>query len=280
MANVCTKEPGSIREAKNPADEPNQYFSLEYTKFFSIYKLAVRLLIILVNMGCLCSGQTQISLHTSDVPRRRSFDSSYDLESPDKNYISLTKLTFHQVYDLEPNPIGGGLHGEIRKCRHRRTKEERVVKIISKVDNDNKNSVLYQVNTLRGLDHPNILKLTEFFEGKNDYYLVLEYLNGGDLCDKMTTGSKFDERQSCSALKQILSGISYMHSKNLVHRDIKPENILIADNKDGGDMCLKIIDFDLVIRCPKGTILKEVIGTVDYMAPEVFAGNYNEKCDV
>ncbi|CAG9311350.1 unnamed protein product [Blepharisma stoltei] len=233
-------------------------------------------------MGCLCSGKTEISLNTNSRPRRRSFDVPYEYENIDISPSLVKTLSFYQVYELEPNPIGGGLHGEIRKCKHRRTQEARVVKIIPKEgqDSDQNNSVLNQVNTLKALDHPNILKMIDFFEAKTEYFLVLEYLEGGDLCDKITSGMSFSEKQACSAMKQILSGVSYMHSRRLVHRDMKPDNILIVNPEESDNFSLKIIDFDLVARCQKGMMLKEIVGTVDYMAPEVFDGNYNEKCDV
>lgn len=80
-------------------------------------------------------------------------------------------------------------------------------------------------------------------------------------------------------MKQIISAIMYCHKMGIVHRDLKPENILFDSNKP--DACLKIIDFGCSAKLSKdGDNLSKRVGTPFYVAPEVLAANYNEKCDI
>lgn len=240
---------------------------------------------ILIIMGCLCSGKSdRLSVDDLKPTHRRSFHSMNEFKFSPGDFIFSHASSFYAVYDIDPSPIGAGLHGEIRKCKHKRTDAERAVKIIRKEIKDNQfvedDAVVKQVNLFKILDHPNILKLHEFFESKNEYFLVLEYLDGGDLCDKIANGYMFSENQARLAMKQILSGVRYLHRKNLVHRDIKPENILLQNHMTETEIVLKIIDFDLLVNCNKNSYLKEIAGTLDYIAPEVLAGKYNQKCDM
>ncbi|CAD8150933.1 unnamed protein product [Paramecium pentaurelia] len=132
-----------------------------------------------------------------------------------------------------------------------------------------------EVETLKQLNHQNIIKLVEVFESDNSYLIVLEYLKGGSLsqCLKYCRLT-LDEIEII--LKQILETICYLHDKGFVHRDIKPDNILFCAL--GQFSNLKLIDFG--ISC-KITDLEQDsqmnIGTPGYMAPEIINGSNNKK---
>lgn len=98
----------------------------------------------------------------------------------------------------------------------------------------------YEIDILKNLTHPNILRLFEVFEDKKYIYLVTEYCEGGELFDEIVSRGKFEEKDAANVIKQVLSAISYCHNQNVCHRDLKPENILI-DSKDKNTM--KLIDF-------------------------------------
>ena len=187
---------------------------------------------------------------------------------------------FSDMYILEDSVLGHGARGEVRLCTHKLTHDCRVVKIISKsrlppeiVDS---NSVFDEVNILKTLDHPNLPRFYEFFEDHLNYYIVMEYCQGGDLFRKITEVTKFEESQAAEIMSQILSGVNYLHSKGILHRDLKLANILLEDKNS---LNLKIIDFDAATFFGKD-YYKEMMGTVLFMAPEVVAGMYNEKCDL
>ena len=123
------------------------------------------------------------------------------------------------------------------------TGEKRAVKIIKVVGMKLKDQELLknEIANLRGMDHPNILKMYEFFETATHVYLVTELATGGELFDEIIKRGKLTEQDAQALLKQVLTCINYCHSKNVMHRDLKPENILLEANKHFCE--IKIIDF-------------------------------------
>ena len=88
------------------------------------------------------------------------------------------------------------------------------------------------------------------------------------------------EQDAAYVVRQLLSAITYCHSKGVVHRDLKPENILIESIGEDGRINIKVIDFGAALFFAPETKISETLGTPYYIAPEVLLGNYNEKCDV
>ncbi|KAH8584533.1 kinase domain-containing [Cryptosporidium sp. chipmunk genotype I] len=88
-----------------------------------------------------------------------------------------------------------------------------------------------EMQLLSVLDHPNIAKLFESFEDYNSIYLIMELCTGGELFDRLSHVGRFSERVTAHLIKQMLSAISYCHSKGIVHRDLKPENFLFLHSK-------------------------------------------------
>ncbi len=78
------------------------------------------------------------------------------------------------------------------------------------------------------LDHPNIVKIYEYFVTNKAIFMILEYLSGGELFDKIIQSKNFTENVAKKYMFEILQGVNYLHSKNIVHRDLKPENILFS----------------------------------------------------
>lgn len=227
-------------------------------------------------MGGLCSKNDQITMPPF-VKKPK------DLVYNSGTFIVENQQSFHDVYILSPQPIGKGLYGEVRLCTHKRLKDTRAVKIIKK-DNENmetieKSWILRQVEIFKSLDHPSLLRLYEFFESFDRYYLVMEYFTGGDLYSKITELYKLEEYQVATIMKQIFSGVQYLHSKGIVHRDLKPENILLSNNNEN-DWSIKIIDFDTAAFISLDSQIKGTMGSLYYIAPEVFDGFYSIECDL
>ena len=88
------------------------------------------------------------------------------------------------------------------------------------------------------------------------------------------------EQDAAYIIRQLLSAVTYCHSRGVVHRDLKPENILIDSITKTGKINIKIIDFGSALFIPPDAKITELLGTPYYIAPEVLKGNYNEKCDV
>lgn len=102
-------------------------------------------------------------------------------------------------------------------------------------------SLYNEIQILRKLDHPNIIKLHEVYETGNHIYMVQTYLKGGDLFDTILSKGSFSEKKAAEILYQILQALQYIHAKGIMHRDLKPENLMIKDK----DMTIVLVDFGL-----------------------------------
>jgi len=169
----------------------------------------------------------------------------------------------------------------------------RAVKIIKKkaLAEDERKKLKNEAEILRQLDHPNIIKLYEIFEDKKYYYIIMEFLTGGELFEKITDEDfygDFTEKDAANIMQQVFRGINYCHSNNVVHRDLKPENLLLESNVTseslGGkkSMKIKIIDFGTSQQFEVGgkSKMEERYGTPYYIAPDVLNKRYDEKCDI
>ena len=232
-------------------------------------------------MGNLCSKSAVEAPASKETPKSGPITNKSDLVVKADMFVLENQKKFKEIYKLFENPLGSGAYGEVWLCTHLSTSEVRAVKIllkesISQEDLD-KRTVFEEVEILKRLDHPNILKVYEYFESKKKYFIVMEFCRNGDLFGRVEKHGLLDEALSATVTKQLLSALTYLHSKSIIHRDIKSENLLLSDSESHSEINIKLIDFNIA------TVKKEKLetqGTLDYMAPEVFAGNYNEKCDV
>ena len=187
------------------------------------------------------------------------------------------------------NKLGKGSFGNVYKVKHKITGEIRAMKIIK---NPNKNDncrkkidkkLLNEIQVLRTLEHPNIIKIFEYFIDEKCHYIVSELIAGGELYETIVKFRKFNEKKAAYILKQILSALNYLHSRSIVHRDIKPENILVQQfdkNKNSDELNIKLIDFGASNFFKENEILTLKVGSPYYIAPEVLNKSYNEKCDI
>ena len=181
-----------------------------------------------------------------------------------------------KYYNVQTD-IGQGSYGKVKRVRHKKLGEERAMKIVSKQSESSQN----EIEILRRVSHPNIVNIYEIFEDNKKYYIITELLDGGELFEFITNQGTFSETDAAILMKQILQGVNYLHSQYIVHRDLKPENImLISKPNSAKKYSLKIIDFGTAIQIHPGQKINKFIGTSYYIAPEVLAENYNEKCDV
>lgn len=194
-------------------------------------------------------------------------------------FVQRTQGTLRDIYKIG-HVLGEGAFGEVRLCTHRETKEKRAVKVLKKDDmkKEDQQALLNEINTLRSFDHPNIVKIFEYFEDEKRFYIVTEHIQGGELFDEIINRGKFDEKNAATLLKQLLSCVGYCHEHGIVHRDLKPENVLLEANKEFDQ--IKVIDFGTAQPFKPGQKMTETIGTPYYIAPEVLAKKYNKECDI
>lgn len=182
--------------------------------------------------------------------------------------------------------LGEGSFGVVFRVAHKQTGFIRAMKIIDKqsaaLDHDSETSLINEINILKTLDHPNILKVFEYFNGKKKLYIISELCTGGELFDKIQKERKFSEKVTAYIMKQVLSAVYFCHLNKVIHRDLKPENILLESEKEASKELfqIKVIDFGTSDKIKKNKMLTMQIGTPYYIAPEVLVASYNEKCDL
>jgi calcium-dependent protein kinase len=198
------------------------------------------------------------------------------------DFVQMKSEALRDIYRVGQK-IGEGSYSTVYSVVHKSTNETRTVKTILKKflkTPEAQAAVLNEFNTLRSLDHPNIIKIYESFEDDQHFYFVTEYCAGGELYERLTSYGYISEAVAAEYLRQILSVLVYCHSRGIVHRDLKPENFLLDSQAE--DANLKIIDFGSSAHISPGDVLRDKVGTPYYIAPEIVrpGTSYSEKCDV
>lgn len=178
--------------------------------------------------------------------------------------------------------LGSGSFSDVLLCEHIPTKTRRALKVVHKTSlniyQTDKVCMLKEIQILRILDHPNIIKCFEVFEDERRYYVATEYCSGGDLFGEISQMPVFTEAKVASIVFQLLSALSYCHEKGVIHRDLKPENILLVDKAN--NLTIKVGDFGSSCIVSSESRIRGCFGSSYYLAPEVFCSSYDEKCDI
>jgi len=154
------------------------------------------------------------------------------------------------------------------------------VKIITRKDlsEADDESLQQEVEILGKLKHPNITRLVDFFTEEKYYYVILEYLDGGELFDRIVKKTYYSEKEARDLVFTILTAIKFIHDNNTVHRDLKPENLLLASKAD--DSNIKVADFGFATYA-EGLTITSQCGTPGYIAPEILKSKpYGKPADM
>ena len=176
--------------------------------------------------------------------------------------------------------LGDGSFGEVWLVQNKILKKEYAMKVIEKSPYSNTKQIINEINILKTLDHPNILKILEFHLDKDKFYIITDYCPEGELFHEISKRGKFSETETAFIIYQILQAVRYCHKMRIVHRDIKPENIMIYEREKNGLLHIKLIDFGTAKIFEAGNKQKALVGSSYYIAPEVLRGKYDEECDL
>lgn len=160
----------------------------------------------------------------------------------------------------------------MKRGYNKKTGEKYAIKIMKKQEMSEEDAMGLQneIEILMHIDHPNIVKLSEVFEDKDHYYLVMELMTGGELFDTLVTRQQFTEREVSDIIRPIIDAINYCHQLSIIHRDIKPENLLFS-SKDPHSRVIKVSDFGLARFISSESLAQTACGTPGYVAPEILA---------
>lgn len=198
-----------------------------------------------------------------------------------KAFIGQASGEFKNKYVIQ-RKLGEGGYARVFQVQNKNTgqvyacKEIRLKKMKCTLQN-----LLDEINIMIDMDHPNIIRIYEYY--LDDHYLriIMEQCKDGELfdaiIDRVESNNMFTEKEAAYIFKQIISAVNYTHKNGICHRDLKPENILIADKNN---LDIKVIDFGLSKHFKASDNMVDKVGTSYYIAPEVLEGKYDEKCDV
>lgn len=191
--------------------------------------------------------------------------------------------SLHEEYEIDSTILGKGKYGHVYQCSHRSTGLNYAIKTIEKSKTTSREQIQCEIQLLRSVCHPYIIKLVNCFEDSRCIYIITEICNGGELFYKIveytTESGCFPEQDATKIITSLLDAVEYLHSNDIVHRDIKPENVLLESNKDSA--AIKLIDFGLsTTHGINDDLLTDKVGTAYYMSPSILKGRYDRSCDV
>ena len=189
-------------------------------------------------------------------------DNDKDKDKSRKKKLKIKIKDYEQL-----KTVGLGSYGRVRLCKHKKTGDTFVMKILKKneiIKQKQVDHVYSEFNILVNLKHPFIVQLLGYnFDDPKYVYFILEYIQGGELFTLLRTKRTFPIPQARFYIAHIITIFEYLHSKNIVYRDLKPENILI--NKNG---YLKLTDFGFAKQLENEKTYT-LCGTPEYLAPEI-----------
>lgn len=180
------------------------------------------------------------------------------------------KKPIAEFYDVDKTPLGRGKYATVCRAVHKQTGVEYAAKFVRKRrrNNDQMKEIVHEIAVLEECaESARVIRLHEVYESATEMVLVLELAAGGELQHVLDGGHCFGEQEARKAMRQVLEGLAYLHSRNIAHLDIKPQNILLAVEDSCDD--IKLCDFGISKVLEPGVKVREILGTLDYVAPEV-----------
>ncbi|PIA42446.1 hypothetical protein AQUCO_02000114v1 [Aquilegia coerulea] len=164
--------------------------------------------------------------------------------------------------------IGEGTFAKVKFAQNTENGESVAMKVLAKstiLKHKMVNQIKREISIMKIVRHPNIVRLHEVLASRTKIYIVLEFVTGGELYDKIVHQGRLSENESRRYFQQLIDAVDYCHSKGVYHRDLKPENLLLDSQGN-----LKISDFGLSALPQQGVgLLHTTCGTPNYVAPEV-----------
>lgn len=180
---------------------------------------------------------------------------------------------FTDRYDVIPGKeLGRGKFAVVRKCVEKSTGKEYAAKYMRKrrKGQDCRTEIIHEIAVLElAAACPRVVNLHEVYEMASEMVLVLEYAAGGEIFNQCVAerDEAFKEEDVKRLMRQILEGVAFLHRSSVVHLDLKPQNILLTSESPLGD--IKVVDFGLSRLVSSSHEIREIMGTPEYVAPEV-----------
>jgi len=248
-------------------------------------------------MGCICAKESKPDVAPKAEPSKEEKKEKVDAkEQPasagantgekkkvgtavNKQILESNEGDIREKYVIGEE-IGRGGFSVVVEATSKQDSEKFAVKIVEKslIAEDIK-LLKREVEIMKQVEHPNILKLIEIYEDNENVYIVMELVDGSELFDRIVDKGYYSEKNTVHIVKQILHAVKYLHEKGIAHRDLKPENLLCSGS--GSHEVVKIADFGLSKVFSGDEDLRTSCGTPGYVAPEVLmCESYDKSVDM
>eukprot|EP00928_Gymnodinium_smaydae_P046375 TRINITY_DN30893_c0_g1_i1.p1 TRINITY_DN30893_c0_g1~~TRINITY_DN30893_c0_g1_i1.p1 ORF type:complete len:678 (-),score=155.07 TRINITY_DN30893_c0_g1_i1:59-2092(-) len=226
----------------------------------------------------LCSPEALAAIQSNGPAKRPR-----RLEVNVSQFVFRNEQPLDDVYELGAK-LGEGSFGKVYRVEHRISGQQRVCKTISKASAGMPmEQILQEIENMAVLDHPNVVRVYEYFEDEKTISQIMEPCNGGELHDTIQDvfrrgAPRYSEAFVCDVMKQTLRALAFMHGRRFLHKDLKPQNIMRTDKETSS---VKVIDFGLAeLFGQDQKYASQVAGTLLYMAPECFQNRQSYKGDI
>ncbi|XP_066921483.1 serine/threonine-protein kinase DCLK1-like isoform X2 [Clytia hemisphaerica] len=184
-----------------------------------------------------------------------------------KTKVFDNKSEIEKYYDIGKK-LGDGNFAVVKEVTDKENDMKFALKIIDASKMEGKLPMLQnEIKIQRDCRHPNIVRLFHDMHSPTEIFLVMELISGGDFFDLVSTNVSFEEEEASGYMRDLCSGLDYLHQRGIVHRDIKPENLMVYEHS--GQMSLKIADFGLAMKVTSPIFT--ICGTPTYVAPEILS---------
>ncbi|KAJ1806316.1 hypothetical protein LPJ75_005080, partial [Coemansia sp. RSA 2598] len=198
-------------------------------------------------------------------------------------YLQLTKRhgdkgdgdVLSSKYQITESVLGKGTFAEIKLAYKKDTQQQMAVKVMEKRNFSVNGTAgggtnyIHEINLLRGIRHPNIVRVYDVVETPRHVYIFMPLLRGGDLFDYIYDNERLDEDEAKFIIYQVLLALKYLHDANIAHRDLKPENTLLVSKSPYSQVMLT--DFGMAKAAGQQELMKTMCGTFQYIAPEMIS---------
>ncbi|XP_037710499.1 ovarian-specific serine/threonine-protein kinase Lok isoform X1 [Drosophila subpulchrella] len=188
--------------------------------------------------------------------------------------------------------LGSGAYGLVRLVYDTRTCQQFAMKIVKKnmlsgsarpsTNFSDPDRVLNEAKIMKNLTHPCVVRMHDIVDKPDSVYMVLEFMRGGDLLNRIISNKLLSEETSKLYFYQMCHAVKYLHDRGITHRDLKPDNVLLETNDE--ETLLKVSDFGLSKFVQKDSVMRTLCGTPLYVAPEVLITGgreaYTRKVDI
>ena len=230
-------------------------------------------------MGCSPNTFTKTSI--IEIPN----NPIYSIKTAEKDILLLQEKEDPFLYYSILEFIKQSKYNSVYKVKHKKSQEIRMMKIFNLQNEKNitENDITNQINILKNLSHPNIIKLYRVFYYSNKIYLIYEYCPNGNLFEYIITSDSLTENKSRQIIYQIISALNYLHKNKIILCNLSPEHIVIQNqNNNNNSLWVKIIDFGAfnLLGNNNNKIITQgykSVSNLNVVPPE---GNLSEKTDI